>query len=52
MTQVRLSTENIHHQIQCEGDASIVYQSLTRELKQKPVAEKMAEAVEHAKTGL
>jgi hypothetical protein len=48
-TQVRLSTENIHHQIQCEGDARIVYHNLTRELGQKPAAEKMAEAVEKAK---
>jgi hypothetical protein len=48
-TQARLSTENVQHQIQCEGDARIVYQSLTRELRQKPVAEKMAEAVEKAK---
>ncbi len=52
MVQTRLSKEYIHHQIQCEGDARIVYQSLTRELGQKPAAEKMAEAVEKTKDGL
>jgi hypothetical protein len=49
MTQVRLSTEHIHHQIQCEGNARLVYHSLTRELGQPSVAEKMAESVEKAK---
>jgi hypothetical protein len=52
MVQTRLSKEYIHHQIQCEGDARIVYQSLTRELGQKPAAEKMAEEVEKAKSCL
>ena len=52
MVQTRLSKEYIHHQIQCEGDARIVYQSLARELGQKPAAEKMAEEVEKAKSCL
>lgn len=52
MNQMRLSTENIHHQVQCEGDARIVYKNLSRELGQKPVVEKMAEAVEKAKISL
>jgi hypothetical protein len=49
MTQARLSTEHIHHQIQCEGDARIVYHGLTRELGQPSMAEKMAGSVEKAK---
>ena len=52
MVQARLSKENIHHQIRCEGDARIVYQSLVRELRQKPAAEKMAEEVQKAKSCL
>ncbi len=52
MVQARLSTEHIRHQIQCEGDARIVYQSLARELRQKPAAEKMVEDVQKAQSCL
>ncbi len=48
-TQARLSIKNIHHQIEREGNARIVYQNLIRELEQKSAVETMAEAVEHAK---
>lgn len=49
MVQTRLSKENIHHQIQCEGGARIIYQNLTKELMQKPAVEKMAEDVQKVK---
>ncbi len=52
MTQARFSKENIHHQIQCEGNARPVYQNLAKELGQKPMAEKVAEEVQKAKTSL
>jgi hypothetical protein len=52
MIQSRLSKENIHHQIQCEGDARLVYQNLTKEFMQKPAAERMAEDVQKAKSRL
>ena len=52
MAQARFSKENIHHQIQCEGNARPVYQNLAKELRQKPMAEKVAEDVQKAKTSL
>ena len=52
MAQARFSIENIHHQIQCEGNARIVYHALAKELGQKPMAEKIAEEVQKAKTSL
>ena len=52
MAQARFSKENIHHQIQCEGNARPVYQNLAKELGQKPMAEKVAEEVQKAKTSL
>ncbi len=52
MAQARFSKENIHHQIQCEGNARPVYQALAKELGQKPMAEKVAEDVQKAKTSL
>ncbi len=52
MAQARFSKENIHHQIQCEGNARIVYHALAKELGQKPKAEKIAEDVQKAKTSL
>ncbi len=52
MTHARFSKENIHHQIQCEGNARIVYYALAKELGQKPMAEKVAEEVQRAKASL
>ncbi len=52
MAQARFSIENIHHQIQCEGNARIVYHALAKELGQKPTAEKIAEEIQKAKTSL
>ena len=52
MVQARFSKEHIHHQIQCESNARPVYQNLTKELGQKPMAEKVAEDVQKAKTSL
>ncbi len=52
MAQARFSKENIHHQIQCEGNARPVYQNLAKELGQKPMAEKVVEEVQKAKTSL
>ena len=52
MAQARFSKENIHHQIRCEGHARPVYQNLAKELGQKPMAEKVAEEVQKAKTSL
>ncbi len=52
MAQERFSKENIHHQIQCEGNARIVYHALAKELGQKPTVEKIAEDVHKAKSSL
>ncbi len=50
--KTRLSTENIHHQIQCEGEARVVYRNLAQELLQKPPVEKLAEEIKKSQQSL